>query len=143
MAIYVRHGGHVQYSFTITSGQTFNPGQVGEVQNTTGAVSKATAASSKVKGLFVETKPSAGNYDETYGNNMASLVIGPAIVESDQLTSGITFTPNAKIYHDSSGNLTTNSANSQALGMSLETCEANSATDMLAWHFYGVRSGLL
>ena len=137
--INVLQGGHVQDSFPITAGQTFTPGQVGEVQ-TTGAVSVATGASTKVKGLFVETAPSAGSYDETSGNSKATLVIGEAVVETDQLTSGITFSPTNQVYHDSSGKLTTSGALTEAVGQALNDSSSNGVLRMF---WYGLRSGVV
>jgi hypothetical protein len=106
-------GGRVRWSLTVKddADNLFMPGNLAEVDSN-GELVIATGDTEAIKALVLERRSTANNVsaDETLGSGMASILMDDAIVESAELSSGISFAIGDYVYDDGTGHLTNSNA---------------------------------
>lgn len=139
MSLNVVHGGFVRWSATVdATSAAFSAGDVLELMSNGNVRANAGASTTSVKGLALEDKPSstATSADsKTMPPNGAkvSLLLDEAVVESDQITSGITFEPNGAVYVESAAaTITDQNTVNHVIGKSLTYTPW---TSTLTWFF--------
>lgn len=108
MAFKVLFGGRCRPSFstpssTYTDSETWEQGEVLTVDATTGYLKPAGHISVPM-GLACEYRRSA-DADETAGDNIGSIIVDAAVVETDRVASGITFVAGNTLYVNDGGDL--------------------------------------
>ena len=116
----ILHGGRIRMAFDVpadpTSGTTraaaefWTKGDVGQLQ-TDGIVKSATAVNGAVFGPLYETRTEDVNpgllTDECAGSGKVTMILDPAVVETDQYASGLkNWEENQSVYTNTSGKLT-------------------------------------
>ncbi len=104
MTMNVVHGGFVRMSFKVASDSNdFVAGDVLELQADGTVKAHAGTSTSTVKGLALEKKPSttttsADSKKGVPSGDQVAVLLDEAVVETDEITSGITFSPNDTVY---------------------------------------------
>ncbi len=141
----IKQAGDIRWSFPIVvDSTTYAPGNVMEIVSTSNVAQAqlGSGTTTRTWGFAIDPDPrdsgtrvsSGGSINRTDGTpsgDMVSLLFGEAVIENDELTSGIVFAINDKIYQDGSGNLTTNNSNAKELGRALSTAVANAGDALL------------
>ena len=139
MALSILHGGMIRYSVDVwEDSAAWVAGNVLQL-NTAGQAELSTGTAVGVRGLAIEPSPSsaATSADSLAGvpcGDKVSLLLDEAVVETDQITSGVTLKVNQVVYPDVLGNITdtTNKAVDQVIGVMLQDAAWN-GTARLLW----------
>jgi hypothetical protein len=139
MAINVLHGGYVRYSFEVNADSSdIAKGEVVELLSS-GEVRRFTGTSTtSVKGLALEAYSSTDSTsaDSLLGvpsGDRVSVLLDEAVVETDEITSGITFSPNDKVYATSNaGDITDDDTVDHVIGKALTQTPW---TETVTWFF--------
>jgi hypothetical protein len=113
-------GGKVRWPMTVKSGDTntFKPGNLIEIDSN-GEIIIATGSTTAIKGFVLEWHDPVGAVatDECLASGKGSLLIDDAVLESAEISSGITFSIGDYVYDDGTGHLTnSNAACAQKMG---------------------------
>src|SRR3972149_10196808 len=146
MALQIKAGGLARWSFDVST-DTWSAGQILELDAaalTLGTTITNVSSGTAVQGIVQENKQTTSTVqggagfssggqgqfatgDQTKSSGKASLVLDEAVVVSDQLVSGITFSPGELIYCNSAGKLTDVSTdNTRVFGIALSNTISNS-----------------
>jgi hypothetical protein len=124
--INVLHGGLVRWSASVDSSSAdFVAGDVLELMSNGNVRAVAGTSTTSVKGLALEAIPSttATSADSKLGvpsGDRVSMLLDIAVVQTDNITSGITFEPNGTVYPETSTHtITDQSSVNQVLGKAL------------------------
>jgi hypothetical protein len=139
MTINVVHGGFVRMSFVVNSGSSdIQKGEVVELL-ASGEVRRFDSSSTtSVKGLALDAyqgtaSTSADSLKRAPSGNRVTVLLDEAVVETDQITSGVTFSPNEAVYPtDSAGEVTDQTTVSHVIGKALTQTPW---TNTLTWFF--------
>ena len=138
MSLKILHGGLIRATFDVASGSgAFDKGNVLELDSAGEAKLSASSAYA-ARGLAVEkqrssTATSADSLAGVPSGEKVSMLMDEAVVETDQITSGVSFKVNQAVYTDTSGDLTdtTNKAYDQVLGIALADADWTGTLKML------------
>ena len=136
----ILHGGRIRYSVDIAAdpttgtnrptGDFWNKGDVLELQ-TNGVAKRTDSVNGAVFGLAFETRPELLDTglldDETSGSGKVTMILDPAVIETDQYASGLAnWEENQSVYCNTSGKLTNVDAGSATkLGMCLTPIQSD------------------
>lgn len=135
MALAIKMGGLIRWPFDVdpSTSVEWDAGEIVKLDPTTLQLKTLTSTSNAgtIIGVVLESKrqvldlanaPGSGfTADRTRGSGKASLLLSPAVIETDQLPSGIEIKAGDVLYYDVSGNFTkTVSADGRKMGMALE-----------------------
>lgn len=136
----VIHGGRIRYSIDIAAdptsgtnrpaGDFWNKGGVLQLQSN-GVAKSATALNGAVFGLAFETRPELIDTglldDETSGSQKVTMILDPAVIETDQYASGLAnWEENQSVYTNASGKLTNvDGGSATKLGMCLTPIQSD------------------
>ena len=142
----ILHGGRVRYAADIaadpTSGTTratgnyWSKGDVLALQ-TNGVAQYAQAVNGTIFGLAFETRPQLLDTglldDETIGSGKVTMILDPAVIETDQYASGLAnWEENQSVYCNTSGKLANVDAGSATkLGMCMSTIQSDNTVKIL------------
>lgn len=138
MSINVVHGGFVRWSAAVDSSSgAFSAGDVLELMANGNVRSHAGTSTTAVKGLALEDKPSstatsADSKTMPPTSTKVSILLDVAVVETDNITSGITFEPNGSVYPETSAHTITDQTTvNHVLGKALNYCPWTSTATWL------------
>jgi len=109
MAVKIIFGGFARPSFDVKQDNydtTFNAGQVMTIDASDNTIVKADNTTTGLVGIALDYKLNE-KQDTTKGSKKGAIVIDPAVIESDQVASGISPAANDTLYIDADGNITT------------------------------------
>ena len=139
----ILQGGVVRYPLDATysgSNATWSAGQICELDPTTlkvvngsGAAVGTAQGGKRLCGLVIE------NQAQTIASGKVSLLLSAAVVQSDQLAAGITFTAGELVYMNSAGLLTNSASVAQIFGKAITNAVATNG-DTLTFLYMPVLS---
>ena len=142
----VRHGGNSRPSFPVASGTTFREGMVGEITSA-GEVQRSTAQEARLTGVLGTRRDPIGDTgnDQTIGSGQAMMIFDPAVIETQQLSSGVNgdFHINENVYNDGNGKWSSNpvAGDTRVYGTALNDADGNQG-DTLEMNYFGVQRPL-
>ena len=102
-------GGRIRWAMDVASGSTnaFKSGNIVELDSSNEVVI-ATGSTSAFKALVLEMHDPVGDVDtdECLASGKASLIMDDAVIESSEISSGISFAVGDYVYEDATGHLT-------------------------------------
>jgi hypothetical protein len=133
MALKIKMGGLIRWPFDVTTSETWKPGNLVILDQATLKLKLVSSADNTdvVVGAVIENKQTTTDLtnvegsgftaDQTKGSGKASLVLSPAVMEVDQLVSGMEYKAGQRLYTTSAGLWTkTASTDGRVLGQALE-----------------------
>lgn len=142
MAFKIQMGGFIRWPFNVNTAtsEEWNAGMLVILDSSTLKLNEITGISNadKVIGVVVESKlettgltsvaGSGFTANQTKGSGKASLVLSPAVIETDQLASGLQFTAGERLYTNNAGKWTNSaSTDKRCFGQALSTVHSNAA----------------
>jgi len=114
MAFKILYGGRARPGFPVSSTYSasteWEAGDILTIDATAGTLKKADSTTKGLVGLALEYRREVTgtdySVDQTYASGKGSMVVDPAVIETDRVESGVTFTPMQRLYISTNGKLT-------------------------------------
>lgn len=134
----VLHGGQIRANFPVEATTTFLEGSALEL-NSDGTVQLSTAQITKLTGITDTRREVVDGIfvDQTIGSGRAAVILDPAVLVTEELTSGAVFLVNDQVFQDEAGSWTNTqpATDTRVYGVALVDAVAN-AGDALRWFYF-------